>query len=93
MQLDEYTAYYSTVRFASNEELNTVIGHSYISLVGRTYSDTDSIPVKPTSFHCESCAMGKTTHQRPQPQQVKQTTKAFKSNHSDLSGKFLWESI
>jgi transposase InsO family protein len=52
------------------------------------YVDGNLIPLPPAEFHCEPCALAKSTHKVPTPITLRSATRKLELVHSDLSGKF-----
>jgi hypothetical protein len=91
IQIDED---HHQVNFSSFEELHMAMAHCHIGPnPTRLYRDADDkLPKRPDDFHCETCAISKSTHTKPKAIGMP-TTEPFELIHSDLSGKFSTKSI
>lgn len=81
----------ATAHFASYREFHKSIGHAYVPNPSLVYDD-DDILAKPKDWHCDDCAVAKSTHTVPPPAS-RDNAQPFKVMHTDLSGKFSVQSI
>ncbi len=76
--------------FLTYDFWHKALGHlapSSIEKARPSYLDANVIPQPPKDFHCEDCAIAKSTHAKPRSTEKKVTQK-FDLIHTDLSGPF-----
>lgn len=81
----------NTVRFTTYSDWHKALGHS-TTVTANFYSDKPTIPNKPTNFHCNTCALAKSTHKVPKATGIR-SKKPLELIHSDLSGRFATQSL
>ena len=84
-----------TANFTSFEEFHVAMAHCHVGPnPTRLYRDAEQtkLPKRPENFHCETCAISKSLHHKPNSMRTP-NTKPFDLIHSDLSGKFSTKSI
>jgi hypothetical protein len=90
IEKEEYNA-----RFTSYSHWHEVLSHpSPAALINSKdlYSDSNLLPLPPTNFYCQSCALSKITKQIPPPSHNRAKEK-HDLMHIDLSGQFSTQSL
>jgi Reverse transcriptase (RNA-dependent DNA polymerase)/gag-polypeptide of LTR copia-type len=88
--LEIQTSENATVSFVTYKDFHDAIGHGNAPL--QAYADPQAIPPKPKDFHCEACALAKSTHSVPTSISPR-ASRPWEVIHCDLSGRFSTKSL